>query len=1187
MKKGISFFLVFIMLLVTCSPLISNAQTVRTNESQTFLDSDDLAVSGTNSFGNMLSGAINSNELEKDDNGNRIISVEVNDDEITAELQITTDAIMIVGIYDEDCDEMVASGRTHVTPSDTVIQFNLDNGYPPEYFLVRAFLIDEDTNAPLCKCYESNLYTGEIQWLLQQTTDDFYEENVLNFDEDEENNFAVYNDDTTQIEPSDEKTNVVSVADDDSKTYVIENADSSFTSLQQGDIVSYPYGDNNLLIVKVKNITINGTTVTITGDEIELDDVFDYVKIDNTLGVDEKNFDPATCEEGVTYTGMTSDNYGDTGADTKKDLASSGVEGSIEGSSKVNYNILKVGGDNIKLTGGLELSIGVKLKFYISDTYQFLELKQEYEMKLFGKVEGTLKKEIGLGTLPIGPFWGLKLELKPSLVFEAKASIEFNISIKACIGFSVSNTAGLQNISTPPNIKFNTKIKGTVFFGLKVTAALSFLEKVAEAEVSGMLGAEAQAELDGGDYSTLYSDISGATVSDLRDVSVGKAKKGDPDVIHDCNNCIKGEVYGKLSLDAKVSLLNSPKLAFKRNFLTVKIKISDFHYSLDFHEFGWCRCPHRRCKVEILAFGENKKAAANARVELHYIDKDNKIHKCFETTTDSKGRVSLMLSAGKYNIFSSLGESSSSKIVEVLESKQRINMTLKNGVSGVTGVSYTLSDDGVLTVFGKGPIEDEMFKENYDIEEVVIMDGITAIGDSAFECCELSSVSIPDSVTSIGKCAFAHCSGLQSVDIPGSVTSIGASAFFECYSLESILIEDGVKRIEDGTFAYCNSLIDVTLPNSVTFLGDSAFVYCDQLQSVTLSERLLNIGSETFSQCFALEEIKIPGSVKTIGSFAFCECESLADLTICQGVDRIEESAFEGCCLLENVVLPSGITYLGARMFASCSLLESVTIPASVNRIGSLVFEDTESLSDIYFGGSSNDLRTLANLEMPTYENAPYSFVWGWPESATIHYNTHSTAATAADLEAEFLSDKPALVSTGEGGHIFCSGLIPGSDAVLIVAYDTGDAIDIENDELIYVEQLTTDENGCAEFVAFDKIPEDGYTYVILGQCAHNDSCWKTIEGETNDIISVCNYCGDVLSVIDNSTLGDVDGDGEAEIRDATWIQRYAAWVDIPFPISKITADVDRDDDITVMDATAIQYYLANMKNPHNIGKTL
>ena len=77
------------------------------------------------------------------------------------------------------------------------------------------------------------------------------------------------------------------------------------------------------------------------------------------------------------------------------------------------------------------------------------------------------------------------------------------------------------------------------------------------------------------------------------------------------------------------------------------------------------------------------------------------------------------------------------------------------------------------------------------------------------------------------------------------------------------------------------------------------------------------------------------------------------------------------------------------------------------------------------------------------------------------------------------------------------------------------------------------------------------------------------------------------MSVIDNSTLGDVDGDGEAEIRDATWIQRYAAWVDIPFPISKITADVDRDDDITVMDATAIQYYLANMKNPHNIGKTL
>ena len=118
--------------------------------------------------------------------------------------------------------------------------------------------------------------------------------------------------------------------------------------------------------------------------------------------------------------------------------------------------------------------------------------------------------------------------------------------------------------------------------------------------------------------------------------------------------------------------------------------------------------------------------------------------------------------------------------------------------------------------------------------ELIIPDGVTSIGYSAFRnCTSLTSITIPNSVTSIGDSAFSDCTSLTSVTIPDSVTSIGDYAFAGCDSLTSVTIPDSVTSIGHGAFRGCNSLTSIVIPDGVTRIGNNAFYSCDSLAFVT------------------------------------------------------------------------------------------------------------------------------------------------------------------------------------------------------------------------------------------------------------------------------------------------------------------------------------------------------------------
>ncbi len=249
------------------------------------------------------------------------------------------------------------------------------------------------------------------------------------------------------------------------------------------------------------------------------------------------------------------------------------------------------------------------------------------------------------------------------------------------------------------------------------------------------------------------------------------------------------------------------------------------------------------------------------------------------------------------------------------------------------------------------------------LTSVTIPNSVTSIGKSAFWACGLTSVVIPNSVTSIGERAFYHCSGLTSVTIPNSVTSIGYGAFAYCDGLTSIDVAsdnsnycsvDGVLFNKDKT-----TLIQYpggkqgayTIPNSVTSIGNDAFYYCTGLTSVTIPNSVTSIGDSAFDHCTGLTSITIPNSVTSIGYGAFLYCTGLTSVTIPNSVTSIGEGAFAHCYGLTSVTIGNSVTSIGASAFYACSSLTSVTIPNSVTSIGTAAFYGVKNI--VYSGSAT------------------------------------------------------------------------------------------------------------------------------------------------------------------------------------------------------------------------------------------
>ena len=260
---------------------------------------------------------------------------------------------------------------------------------------------------------------------------------------------------------------------------------------------------------------------------------------------------------------------------------------------------------------------------------------------------------------------------------------------------------------------------------------------------------------------------------------------------------------------------------------------------------------------------------------------------------------------------------------------------------------------------------------------------VICIGESVFEHSSLTSVTIPNSVTSIGDFAFAGCERLTSVTIPNSVTSMGAGVFVNCNRLTSPVynnhvfsympksypgayaIPQGIEKIADGAFAGCEYLTSVIIPNSVTSIGYLAFKDCENLAYVAFPNSVTDVGVGAFEDCSSLTSpiyndyifayhpksysgaYAIPHGIEKIADGAFYEWWKLTSITIPNSVTTIGKFAFSGCIGLTSVTIPNSVTSIGDSAFFHCRDLTSIIVPHNVS-IGEGAFNDCPKLKIIY-----------------------------------------------------------------------------------------------------------------------------------------------------------------------------------------------------------------------------------------------
>ena len=405
-------------------------------------------------------------------------------------------------------------------------------------------------------------------------------------------------------------------------------------------------------------------------------------------------------------------------------------------------------------------------------------------------------------------------------------------------------------------------------------------------------------------------------------------------------------------------------------------------------------------------------------------------------------------------------------------------------------VSYVFAD-GVLTISGNGTIEEKAFKEITKITSVVILDGVTGIGNAAFSgCTELSSITIPNTVTTIGSHAFANTK-LTELTLPENLTTLGAFILNENIgvknltipktvetmqalsggyhgslngsAVENIVFADGMETIPVQACHGATNLKKVTLPDSVTTLDNECFAECSALTEIILPANLNKIGTRAFEKT-GLIQLNLPNTVTEIGAFILNENKTVKSLTIPKSVTTMQSLAggYHGSLYgsaVETVLFEDGLENLPSQALQGAKSLTKATIPVSVVSVGEDAIAECENVKIYCYSGSYIDEYALQN-------NIAYEYIGEAKDSVITASDYNLTSKSSKqnfkiDTQVEglgaltYLSDKAAVTVDTEGNVTIAPDFV-GTATITIKVSSVGEYKAGSKDITVSVKPATT-----------------------------------------------------------------------------------------------------------------------------------
>ncbi|MGN1112967.1 MAG: leucine-rich repeat protein [Acutalibacteraceae bacterium] len=437
--------------------------------------------------------------------------------------------------------------------------------------------------------------------------------------------------------------------------------------------------------------------------------------------------------------------------------------------------------------------------------------------------------------------------------------------------------------------------------------------------------------------------------------------------------------------------------------------------------------------------------------------------------------------------------------------------------------------DGVVYA-GNVAYEYKGFSEQpIDLE---LTEGTTLICDSAFEALSfIQSVTIPESMESIGYFAFSECTGLTSVTFNAIDCALDASSFYGCSALTGVTFGGSVASVPDYAFSDCAALSQITVPDSVTRIGKNAFgntawysaqpdgiVYAGKVaytikgdySSVTdaaVNDGTVTIGDSLF-EGYAISSVSLPDSVRYIGDNAFAECVNLGSITLPSGLETIGSGAFSGCTGLTAVDFPPTVTEIGFGAFSDCTEITEITVPGSVVSIGDSAFSYCTGLRSVTVSDG------VVNISASAFRGC-------------------------TGLESVVIPD--SVESIGESAFYGCIALknitIPKS-VTSISEYALGYYYDYDIDQWSKVDGFTV--SGYVGTAAKQYADDNGFNFETLPTTVYGD---LNGDGEVNlnDAITAMKSGIELIELDEQSIINaDMDKDGKVGLFDAITIQRLA-----------------------------------------------